>query len=278
MDQIIIGLDIGGSTTKVVGFQNQQLLERVFVKSSDPVAAAYGGLGKFLSSNNRKLENVQEIRLTGVGSSYVNNNLLDLETVKANEFESVGLGGLYLSGLDEAIVVSVGTGTSLVYSNKETTEHIIGTGVGGGTILGLSNKIFNYRNFDSIAELALQGDLANVDLLVRDISKHVPGLSEEATASNFGNVNDDARPEDLAAGVLNMVFQSIGTMAVLAARLKNIKNIVIVGSVVNTAEAQNILSQFSDMYNVNIIVPQEARFSTAIGAALSTTTRDLSLK
>ncbi len=269
MDQVIVGLDIGGSTTKVVGFQNHQLLNQVFVKSSDPIASAYGGLGKFLDSNQLKIENVRQICLTGVGSSYINDNLLDLETIKSNEFEAVGLGGLYLSGLDEAIVVSVGTGTSLVYSSLHKSEHVIGTGVGGGTILGLSNKILNYRNFDSVAELAFQGNLSNVDLLVKDISDNVPGLSDDATASNFGNVNDDARPEDLARGILNLVFQSIGTMAVLAARTRQVKNIVFVGSVVNTLQAKKALAQFSEMYHVNIIIPEGAMFSTAIGAALS---------
>ncbi len=267
--KVTIGLDIGGSTTKVVGFQNAELLNETFVKSSDPVAAAYGGIGKFLNSNHLKLRNVEQIRMTGVGASYVNGKLFETETVIANEFEAVGLGGLYVSGLTEAIVVSIGTGTSMVYSNKQKTEHIIGSGVGGGTLLGLSDKMIKYRDFDLISKLAEQGDLTKVDLAVKDISKYVPGLSSDATASNFGKINDSARPEDLAKGIINLVFQSIGTSAVLAAKLKNTRNIVFVGSVIDIEQGKETLAQFADMYQMNIVLPKNAKYATAIGAALT---------
>lgn len=266
---VTIGLDIGGSTTKVVGFYKKELLDLTFVKSSDPVAAAFGGLGKFMSINQLKLEDISQIKMTGVGSSYINKNFFGCETVVANEFEAVGLGGLHLSKIDEAIVVSVGTGTSMVYSDTKHTEHIIGSGVGGGTVLGLSNKMINFRDFGLISDLAEKGDLSKVDLLVSDISKAVPGLSSDATASNFGNVTDAAKPEDLACGIINMVFQSIGTMAVLSAKLKNTKNIVFAGSVLEIEQAKKTLKNFSDLYGVNIIFPDNAKFSTAIGAALS---------
>ncbi|NLJ69866.1 MAG: type II pantothenate kinase [Clostridiaceae bacterium] len=266
--KVIIGLDIGGSTTKVVGFQNQNLLNFTFVESSDPLAAAYGAIGKFLDINKLKLNDIEQIRMTGVGSSYITHDFFEIETVIANEFEAVGLGGLYISQIDEAVVVSIGTGTSFVYSNKIKTEHIIGSGVGGGSILGLSNKIFNFRDISLISNLADNGDLTHVDLLVRDISKNVPGLSGDATASNFGNVNDDAKLEDLARGVVNMVFQSIGTMAVLAAKLKKVNDIIFVGSVVHIPQGKNTLKRFNELYDVNVILPENARFSTAIGAAL----------
>ena len=269
MKKVIVGLPIGGSSPKVVGFQNAQLLNETYVKSSDPIAAAYGGLGKFLTVNQLQIEDIAKICTTGVGASYINNDLLNRETVVADEFEAVGLGGLYISQLEEAIVVSVGTGTSLIYSSIDKTEHIIGSGVGGGTVLGLSSKIINYRDFDLISELASKGNLSHVDLLVGDISKNVPGLSLEATASNFGNVTDNASNEDFASAIMNLVFQSIGTTAVLASRLYKIKDIVIVGSVVHVKQAEKTLKQFEDLYQVNMLLPEKARFSTAIGAALT---------
>lgn len=267
--KVKIGLDIGGSTTKVVGFQNGKLLEETFVKSSDPVAAAYGGIGKFLNSNHLKLRNVEQIRMTGVGTSYINGKLFETDTVIANEFEAVGLGGLYVSGLTEAIVVSIGTGTSMVYSSHQTTEHIIGSGVGGGTLLGLSDKMIKYRDFELISNLAKHGDLTKVDLTVKDISNYVPGISSDATASNFGKINDSAKTEDLAKGIINLVFQSIGTSAVLAAKLKNTRNIVFVGSVIDIEQGKATLEQFADMYQMNIVLPEKAKYATAIGAALT---------
>ena len=48
---IIIGLDIGGSTTKIIGLRQDGLIDQDLVRASDPVASAFGALGKFLSRN-----------------------------------------------------------------------------------------------------------------------------------------------------------------------------------------------------------------------------------
>ncbi|NLC89541.1 MAG: hypothetical protein GX681_05705, partial [Clostridiaceae bacterium] len=109
---VVIGLDIGGTATKIVGFNNGQLLTEKLVEASDPVASAYGALGKFLRENCLKLAQVEEIRITGVGSSAISGNLFDCPTRKIAEFDATGLGGLYVAGIDRAIVVSMGTGTS----------------------------------------------------------------------------------------------------------------------------------------------------------------------
>ena len=39
--KIIIGIDVGGSTTKICGFRGTELLEPLFVKAADPVASVY---------------------------------------------------------------------------------------------------------------------------------------------------------------------------------------------------------------------------------------------
>jgi len=60
------------------------------------------------------LEDVEKVMLTGVGSAYIDENIYGLSTGKAEEFISDGLGARYESKLDRMIVVSMGTGTSLV--------------------------------------------------------------------------------------------------------------------------------------------------------------------
>ena len=58
------------------------------------------------------------------------------------EFGSLAKGGLYLSGLKSAIVVSCGTGTAVVWARKnKPVVHLGGTGVGGGTLQGLGKLI-----------------------------------------------------------------------------------------------------------------------------------------
>ncbi|MDD4323907.1 MAG: type II pantothenate kinase [Eubacteriales bacterium] len=266
---VVIGLDIGGTTTKIVGFKNGKLLTEKLVQASDPVASAYGALGKCLREHCWRLAEVEEIRTTGVGSSAINGNLFDCPTRKVPEFNATGLGGLYVAGLERAVVVSMGTGTSIVYADQETTRHIIGSGVGGGTLLGLADRMLQVRDFATVAEMADHGSLENVDLTIGDISREaIGGLSANTTASNFGKVNDKARPDDLALGIVNLVFQSVGTASVLSARLAGVDQVVFTGNMVRVTQGRDTLKAFSVLYGIEMIVPERAEFATAIGAAL----------
>jgi type II pantothenate kinase len=266
---IIVGLDIGGSTTKIVGLSAGQLISKELVKASDPVASAFGALGKFISQNNLALTDIERVMVTGVGASFLRGNLLEIQTVKTAEFRAIGLGGLFITGLPEAIVVSMGTGTAIVKATPQGVEHLIGSGIGGGTLLGLSSRMLNVRDFDIFCKLADQGDLSKIDLSVGDITRDgVQGLPPETTASNFGRVNDQATPEDIALGIVNLVFQSIGTSAVMAARQGGLRRIIFTGNLMLVSAGKRVLESFSRLYGVDIIMPDSAEFATAVGAAL----------
>ena len=125
--------------------------------------------------------------VTGVGSSYVKEPIFGISTGRVEEFYSIGMGGLFLSKLSNAVIVSMGTGTAFVKAESGKATHLGGTGIGGGTLLGLSNRMLNIRHFDDLVAMALEGDLTNVDLSIRDISSDlITGLPPETTASNFG--------------------------------------------------------------------------------------------
>ncbi len=266
---LILGLDVGGSTTKVVGFEDGKMLESVIVKASDPLASAYAGLGKFVEATGRKLSQIDTVMATGVGASCLSGDLLERKTILVNEFESVGIGGIFLAGIQEAIVVSMGTGTSLVEAKGSNVRHIIGSGVGGGTLLGLADRLINVSDFDTINELSKSGKLENVDLTVGDLTqKEIPGLTPSTTASNFGKLAGLSEPEDLAAGIVNLVFQSVGTAAVLAASLCQLNTIVVTGNLTRMRLGRQILENFSQLYGVNFLIPDQAEYATAIGAAL----------
>jgi type II pantothenate kinase len=267
---IIIGLDIGGSTTKIIGLREGQLISKELVKASDPVASAFGALGKFINQNNIGLDAIERVMVTGVGASYLQGDLLGIPTVRTVEFRAIGLGGLYITGLKEAVVVSMGTGTVIVRACESGVEHLIGTGIGGGTLLGLSNRMINVRDFDLFNELADKGDLSRIDLTISDITREdIPGLSPDTTASNFGKNDESATHEDIALGIVNLVFQSVGTDAVLAARMCGIPTIVFTGNLTLVNQGKKALRCFSDLYNVEIVVPESAEYATAIGAAFS---------
>ncbi len=269
---IIVGIDVGGSTTKIVGFDGDRLLEPQLVKANDPVASFYGGFGKFTSDNNISLSDIEKVMITGVGSSFLGNNIYGLETIHVDEFVANGKGGLYLSGIDEAVIASMGTGTAFVYANAKNGEysHLGGTGVGGGTLVGIADKLLGIRSAQHVAELALGGNIKNVDLMISDITERGmgPNLSVETTASNFGKVSDLASREDIALGLVNMVFETIAMMAIFSARMKNIKDIVLIGNLSILPQAEEIFAKLRDMFGVNIIIPKNSAYGTVIGAAL----------
>lgn len=267
---ILIGLDIGGSTTKIVGFDGKKLLEPLWVEANDQVASAYGALGKFTEKHHIPLKNIRKIMATGVGLSYLEGDIFGIETRGVPEFDCVGKGGLFVSGLEQGIVVSLGTGTSIVAAKDGKVQHIIGSGVGGGTLIGLLGQMINVHDFDTIEILSKTGDLSQVDLTVGDItSLEIPGLTAETTASNFGNVNDLAEDKDLALGVVNLVFQSVGTASVLSARLMGLTDVIVTGNLTQLSAGKKVLQGFSELYNVNFVVPELAEYATAVGAALS---------
>ena len=266
---LVLGLDVGGSTTKVVGFEDGKILKSVIVQASNPLASAYAGLGRFLEASGRKLFQIDKIMATGVGASYLSGDLLDRRTILVNEFESVGIGGIYLAGVEEAIVVSMGTGTSLVEARGSVVRHIIGSGVGGGTFLGLADRLINVDDFDTIDQISQRGQLEKIDLTVGDLTqKEIPGLSPTTTASNFGRLVGLSEPEDVAAGIVNLVFQSVATASVLAARLCQLDTIVVTGNLTRMSLGREILASFSQLYNFTFLVPERAEFATATGAAL----------
>lgn len=272
MSKIVIGIDVGGSTTKIVGFEGARMITPTFVKAGDPIASAYGAFGKFTAENKIKLSDIEKIMMTGVGSTYIENDLYGIPAIHKVEFDCVGLGGLYLSKLDDAIIGSLGTGTAMVHAkNDGTTEYLGGTGVGGGTLIGLSKKMLGVSNVENLVELAEGGDLGNVDLRISDISSKEmhPGLPDYMTAANFGKLSDVAHRADVALGVINLVFESVGVLAVFSARRFGIRDIVLTGNLTTIPQSRKIFDTLNMMFDVNIVVPENAQYGTVIGAALS---------
>ncbi|MBR5323027.1 MAG: type II pantothenate kinase [Clostridia bacterium] len=273
MAKYVIGIDVGGSTTKIVGFdENHNIVNPLFVRATDQVTSIYGAFGKFTSENSIDLSDISRVMMTGVGSTFITKPLYGLKCESVPEFECVGLGGLYLSGLEEAIVVSLGTGTALVHAKKggEIT-YLGGTGVGGGTLMGLSKQLLNMDDIEHIVDLAKNGNLNNVDLRIKDISNKSDfgGLPDYMTAANFGKISDMATREDMALGIINMVFEVAGMIALFAARNHNVKDIVLTGNLTRVPQSKGIFKALNSMFNVNFLIPENAQFSTVIGAALS---------
>ena len=272
---VVIGIDVGGSTTKIVGFDKadgeNKLIDPIFVRATDPITALYGAFGKFTDQSGIELSDIDVVKVTGVGASKLSKPIYGLDCVTVPEFDCIGLGGLYLSGLDEAIVVSLGTGTALIHARRgEPMEYLGGTGVGGGTLVGLSKQMLGLSDITHIEELAADGDLNNIDWRIRHIvdKELLPGAPDMLTAANFGNVSEIASRSDVALGIVNMVFETIAMVARFAAKSYGLRDIVLTGNLTTLSQAPAIFAGLNAMFDLNFMIPHNSQFGTVIGAAL----------
>lgn len=274
----VIGIDIGGSTTKIVGMRedasgNTKMIDPLFVRATDAITSVYGAFGKFTMQNGIELSDINQVLMTGVGASFIDKPIYSRPCKKVSEFTSVGLGGLYLSGLDKAVVVSMGTGTAFVYAEKTNgkteIKYLGGTGVGGGTLIGLSKKLLGVDNIEHIEQLCTDGDLDKVDLMIKDISGDTDfQIDGDITASNFGKLSDLANKHDIALGIANMVAETIAMLGIFAARNYGIKEVVLTGNLTTIQPIANVFCDLEKHFGIKFIIPENAQFATVIGAAL----------
>jgi type II pantothenate kinase len=208
--------------------------------------------------------------ITGTGASKIKNDIFGIPTERVDEIQSIGIGGMFLSGKDDIVIANIGTGTVFIDAGRERITHLGGSGVGGGTIQGLAKKLISMSDFNGIMELADRGNLNQVDLNMEDIMDvELSFLGRDTTASNFAKMLDTARNEDLALGILNMVYQVIGMLSVFAAKSKRADRVVVTGNGSRNAIGKKILGAITEMYAVEFEYPEDAEYTTAIGAGLS---------
>jgi len=286
---MIIGIDIGSTTTKAVSLTGKnpgecKIEKKIKTKAEDAVTSATGALGKMILENGIKMSEIGKIIITGVGATKISGELFGIPTEKVNEITAIGIGGMFLSGRDEAekfpdeyipaerfpmVITNIGTGTAVIEAHKDKIIHLGGSGVGGGTILGLGKKLLSLSDFDDIMELASMGSLDPVDLLIEDImAADISFLNNKSTASNFGKMLDTARPEDIAMGIVNMVYQVIGMLSVFAARSRNVDQVIITGSGSYNLLGRQVLAEITRMHAVDFEYPEDAEYATAVGAGL----------
>ncbi len=268
--EIVLGIDIGGSTTKIVAFDaSRRVIAMQQVRADDQITSLYGAIGRLLHESGLTLGQISRLVLTGVGATLTQSDIFGIPTSRVQEFEAIGRGGLLLSGLNEALVVSMGTGTAFVRTTQAGSVHIGGSGVGGGTLVGLSKALFEENDIEAILTRAEAGDLARVDLMIRDITGgELPSLPGHATASNFGKLKSTATDEDLALGLMNMIYQTAGMLAVFACEGTGLRDIVFTGSLASLPQAQRFLGEVGALRpSLRFVLPENATFATALGAA-----------
>jgi type II pantothenate kinase len=201
--------------------------------------------------------------------------------VRVGEIEAIGRGGQALAGGerdDPLLVVSAGSGTALVAARGAQYAHVTGSGVGGGTLIGLSRLLLHTADPGEVDALAQAGDPNGADLSLRDVvNGQIGNLPPDATAVNFGRLarrDFVPRREDTAAALVTLVGQVIAIVAINAARAQQIEcgldtvRAVVIGHLIDMPSVRRVLESVGDLYGVHPNLPPEAGHATALGALL----------
>ena len=195
--------------------------------------------------------------------------------VHVNEIDAIGTGSMSLSGLSEeesVIIVSAGSGTACIHAHKGQFLHCSGTGVGGGTVMGLSKLLLGTNDPLEIASLAEKGNESVVDLILEDVvSGPIGELPKSTTAVNFGKVaklDNNYSREDIAAGIVNLVGQTAARIATSIAMVFEAKQIVVVGRAPSFTGLRNSLEQAASITGFTPHFPKNGEYASALGALL----------
>jgi type II pantothenate kinase len=186
------------------------------------------------------------VGLTGGGATRLAGRL-DLPTQRVDEFTAWGRGAARL--MEEAgqtveeryLLVSVGTGTSVLLLDQTRAVRVGGTALGGGTVVGLGAALIGKTGFQELCDLAQHGHRAGVDLRVSDIyGPNEISLPGEFTAACFGKLAQPlpeaeanlpaASPADLAAGIMGLVGENVALICAGLAALTQVDQIIYGGT------------------------------------------------
>ena len=159
--------------------------------------------------------------------------------------------------------------TLFIKVSKEGTKHLGGTGVGAGTLFNLCKKFLGTNSYDDILNLAKKGDITKVDLRIGDVTdKEIVTLPKNLTLANFGKMSEDANDEDIAIGIINMIFEVIGMMVAFASINSDIKEAVLIGNIVDLPGVKEILKKIEFTHNVKFMIVDDVEYAVALGAII----------
>lgn len=261
LDTPIIAIDRGASFTDFAIVDSERLIETFSIenRSWEAISSAFARL-------NRKYQ-TDPIVFSGCATG-----MPDAMQERINiiaEIDAIGLGGAALASSSNCVVVSMGTGTAIVHFNNNSAKHVGGSGVGGGTIRGLASLICGLDDPLQIEALAMKGKASNLNLTISDLGyEKISFLGADMTASNFASIKSK-KNEDLAAGILCLVGETVGIIASLCARELNCReNIIMVGKVAKNRYIRQVLDLVGKLYQTRFLYPENPGYATVYGAAL----------
>lgn len=264
-------IDFGASNTDVVVRDGSATRHWTLPSEGQPDEAR---VRRVLDAGGVSPRDLEWIAVTGGNRTMLPQSIDDRVLHRVDEVKAIGRGGLALANLESALVTSAGSGTACVAATMQGAHHVTGTGVGGGTLVGLGRLLLGTVDPREIDALAQQGSDTTHNLTIAEVLGGAIGsLPPETTAVNFGRVARhpvDASREDTAAALVNMVGQVIAVIAINAARAQQLPHVVIVGHLADLKSIRRTFGLVAKFYGATILTPQAGGSATAVGALLST--------
>jgi len=268
----VVGVDVGATLAKIaLRSRDDAAPDFDLVPSQAPVKVMEAVV---------RLE-PRSVGLTGGGAAELA-RLLPWDTARVNEFAAWGSGAAALlrsngaAPVEKYLLVSLGTGTSIMLVDGMAVTRVGGTALGGGTLVGLGAQLAGERRFEALAELALRGARDRVDLRVSDLYR--PGeiaLAGELTASAFGKLarldaeSEPPRREDLAQALMGLIGENVALLCGGLAAVSQVRKIVYAGSTLRSNPALcEILSRVTLALGREPVLLQGGEFAGALGALL----------
>lgn len=267
-----IGIDTGGTLTKLAYMNDQQELTLTVFPSNEM---------HLVKEWLEKHPQVEEIGLTGGRTEQLRDVLKTMKSIQyIVEFEATLKGVRYLlekegHTISQSIITNIGTGTSIHYMDGNSHQRVGGTGVGGGTLIGLATIMTGISDFDKIKSNAFKGSREGIDLLVKDIYQGMDTpIDGNLTASNFGKVGITEQREfdqnDVLATTQGLIGEVITTLSIQLAAQHQTDHIVYIGStLIDNTQLIKVIEHYTILKKHKPIFLKDCGFSGAIGALIN---------
>ncbi len=266
-----IGLDLGTSSTKIAAVDpDGRIRATLKIEPEGGRRVTYDeAIRRFLTAHAIERPRVRCITVTGIGSLGAPDAIMDIPVRSRDEFSCIGRGALFLTGLSEAVIISMGTGTALVRARGLEVTHLGGSGVGGGMLLGLCRHFYKLADFDEIMDIAGRGDLGRVDLQISHLTGGgYGGMGENITVANLARMAPEARREDVVLGIINMILETVGMMGAMACRCGGWGTVAVSGAMTRVRQSGRMFERLQELTGIRFVVAADPVYATAVGAAL----------
>lgn len=255
---LTLGVDSGSSTTKVVVMQDNKIVGKAWIPTTEPVKSASEAVEIALNDADVRMEDVEATGVTGYGRELVAESLgadLSLE-----EISVVSKGAAFLADRQrgEATVIDIGGMSNKVVTLRDGIPDAFALGGICGGSSGRFLEVAAHRLGVDISELGELALRAKEEVTLQSYCM-VFGIQDLVVTLAGG-----ASREDVAAAACRSVANQVYEHQ-MAQEIEIRSPVIFVGGVSLIA---GVAREFEEMLRTKIIVPENSQFAGAVGMAL----------